>query len=71
MSIGYDADEMKAKPEMVKKLPACCQPGGMKKQKKLNAIIYSIGRFRELTFNYSLKAFRSNPFLLISRLNLK
>ena len=29
--IGYDADEMKADPEMVKKLPLCCQPGGMKK----------------------------------------
>lgn len=32
--VGYDADEMKADPEMVKKLPACCQPGGMEKQKK-------------------------------------
>lgn len=31
-SIGYDADDMKAKPEAVQKLPACCQPGGMKKQ---------------------------------------
>jgi periplasmic mercuric ion binding protein len=29
--IGYDADETKADPEMVKKLPLCCQPGGMKK----------------------------------------
>lgn len=32
-AIGYDADEMKANPEAVKKLPACCQPGGMEKQK--------------------------------------
>ncbi len=31
--LGYDADEVKAVPEAVKKLPACCQPGGMKKQK--------------------------------------
>jgi copper chaperone CopZ len=31
-SIGYDADEVKAIPEAVQKLPACCQPGGMKKQ---------------------------------------
>jgi len=31
-SIGYDADEMKADPEAVQELPACCQPGGMKKQ---------------------------------------
>lgn len=31
-SIGYDADEMKADPAAVQKLPACCQPGGMKKQ---------------------------------------
>ena len=31
-SIGYDADELKAKSEIVKKLPLCCQPGGMKKQ---------------------------------------
>jgi len=31
-AIGYDADEMKAKPEAVQKLPACCQPGGMRKQ---------------------------------------
>lgn len=30
-TIGYDADETKAKPEAVQKLPACCQPGGMKK----------------------------------------
>lgn len=30
-SIGYDADEVKAVPEAVQKLPACCQPGGMKK----------------------------------------
>jgi mercuric ion binding protein len=26
---GYDADEMKASEDCVKKLPACCQPGGM------------------------------------------
>lgn len=31
-SIGYDADDVKAVPEAVQKLPACCQPGGMKKQ---------------------------------------
>lgn len=31
-SIGYDADSSKADPEAVKKLPMCCQPGGMKKQ---------------------------------------
>jgi len=30
-SIGYDADDLKAKDEIVKKLPLCCQPGGMKK----------------------------------------
>jgi mercuric ion binding protein len=30
-SIGYDADEVKAVPEAVQKLPACCQPVGMKK----------------------------------------
>lgn len=29
--IGYDADEVKAPEEAVKKLPACCQPGGMEK----------------------------------------
>jgi len=29
--IGYDADEVKAIPEKQKKLPMCCQPGGMKK----------------------------------------
>jgi copper chaperone CopZ len=29
-SIGYDADEMKANPEAILKLPACCQPKGMK-----------------------------------------
>lgn len=28
--LGYDADEVKANPEAQKKLPACCQPGGMK-----------------------------------------
>ena len=27
--IGYDADEVKANPTSVKKLPACCKPGGM------------------------------------------
>src|SRR6056300_745975 len=30
---GYDADDVKAIPEAVKKLPACCQPGGMEKMK--------------------------------------
>ena len=30
-AIGYDADELKAPEEAVKKLPACCQPGGMEK----------------------------------------
>jgi copper chaperone CopZ len=29
VELGYDADEMKAKPEAVEKLPACCKPGGM------------------------------------------
>lgn len=29
--IGYDADEMKANELAQKKLPLCCQPGGMKK----------------------------------------
>ena len=29
-SIGYDADESKADPEAVNRLPACCKPGGMK-----------------------------------------
>ena len=28
--IGYDADDMKANPESILKLPACCQPGEMK-----------------------------------------
>ena len=28
---GYDADEVKAVPAAVEKLPACCKPGGMKK----------------------------------------
>ncbi len=28
--LGYDADDVKANPEAVKKLPVCCQPGGMK-----------------------------------------
>ena len=27
---GYDADEVKANPASVEKLPACCKPGGMK-----------------------------------------
>ena len=27
---GYDADEVKAIPDAVEKLPACCKPGGMK-----------------------------------------
>jgi copper chaperone CopZ len=26
--IGYDADDVKAKPENVEKLPNCCRPGG-------------------------------------------
>lgn len=26
---GYDADEVKANPEALEKLPACCKPGGM------------------------------------------
>lgn len=30
--IGYDADDKKADPEVVKTLPLCCQPGGMKSQ---------------------------------------
>jgi len=29
--LGYDADEIKAKETEQKKLPLCCQPGGMKK----------------------------------------
>ena len=29
---GYDADDMKANPEAVEKLPACCKPGGMAKE---------------------------------------
>lgn len=28
---GYDADNIKAIPAAVEKLPACCKPGGMKK----------------------------------------
>lgn len=28
--IGYSADDVKANPEAVEKLPACCKPGGMK-----------------------------------------
>lgn len=31
--LGYDADDVKANPENQKKLPACCQPGGMEKSK--------------------------------------
>ena len=31
--IGYDADEVKAVPEAVEKLPACCKPGGMEKMR--------------------------------------
>jgi mercuric ion binding protein len=27
--LGYNADEVKSNPESVKKLPLCCQPGGM------------------------------------------
>lgn len=27
--LGYDADDMRANPEAVEKLPACCKPGGM------------------------------------------
>jgi len=30
-SIGYDADDVKAKKEDVLKLPLCCQPGGMER----------------------------------------
>jgi periplasmic mercuric ion binding protein len=30
-NLGYDADEVKANPEAVQKLPKCCQPGGMGK----------------------------------------
>jgi len=26
---GYDADDLKANPKSVEKLPACCKPGGM------------------------------------------
>lgn len=26
--VGYDADEMDADPDAVKRLPKCCQPGG-------------------------------------------
>jgi mercuric ion binding protein len=29
--IGYNADDVKADPQAQSKLPACCQPGGMKK----------------------------------------
>jgi copper chaperone CopZ len=31
---GYDADDVKAIPSAVEKLPACCKPGGMAKQRK-------------------------------------
>jgi periplasmic mercuric ion binding protein len=30
VSVGYDADELKADAEALEKLPACCKPGGMK-----------------------------------------
>lgn len=30
VDLGYDADDMKANKVAQKKLPACCQPGGMK-----------------------------------------
>lgn len=30
-NLGYDADTVKANPEFYKKLPACCQKGGMAK----------------------------------------
>ena len=30
-NLGYDADEVKANPEAIQKLPKCCQPGGMGK----------------------------------------
>lgn len=29
--LGYDADDVKANPEALKKLPACCKPQGMSK----------------------------------------
>jgi periplasmic mercuric ion binding protein len=29
--IGYNADDLKADPSAQSELPACCQPGGMKK----------------------------------------
>ncbi len=32
--IGYDADGLKADPKAQTELPACCQPGGMKKEGK-------------------------------------
>lgn len=32
--LGYDADEVKANPIAQKKLPLCCQPGGMEKMNK-------------------------------------
>ncbi len=28
--LGYDADDVKANPKAVEKLPTCCKPGGMK-----------------------------------------
>ncbi|MBI1836147.1 MAG: heavy-metal-associated domain-containing protein [Flavobacteriia bacterium] len=30
-NLGYDADEVKANPDAVQKLPACCRPSGMEK----------------------------------------
>jgi copper chaperone CopZ len=30
--LGYDADDIKANAEGIKKLPACCQPDGMKEK---------------------------------------
>jgi len=34
--VGYSADDVKANSKSVAALPACCQPDGMKKQKKSN-----------------------------------
>lgn len=28
-AVGYDADDQKANPEALQKLPECCRPGGM------------------------------------------
>lgn len=33
-NLGYDADTVKANPYFYKKLPACCQKGGMEKLKE-------------------------------------